>query len=155
MELGALVCLPNTKPLCEKCPLNSFCQSYHHQTMLNFPTKKKMNERKIEEKTILIFQYQNTYAIQKRPSKGLLASMYEFLWKSPKLTKEEVIQELKKEKIEVEAIEALGEAKQIFSHIKWHMIGYHIIVKKPFKKSLWVTKDELKIGVSNSVIVNQ
>lgn len=149
MELGALVCLSNGLPLCEKCPLSFCCQSYKSNSMLEYPVKKKNNERKIEEKTILIFEYQDKIAIQKRPDTGLLASLYEFISIEGKLNEKELENYLKKEQITFEKIIPLKEKKHIFSHLEWHMIGYHIICKKkPNKKLLWVSKNDLKENYS-------
>lgn len=143
MELGALVCLPNGFPKCEKCPLNFLCLSYQHGTMMNYPKKKKEKERKIEEKTILILEYNNKIAIQKRPNKGLLASLYEFYNIEGKYKAKDLPKKL--EELDILKILFLGEAKHIFSHIEWHMVGYHILCKTlPKKEFIWVTKEKLK-----------
>ncbi|MCI8394391.1 MAG: A/G-specific adenine glycosylase [Bacilli bacterium] len=142
MELGALICLPNGSPLCNKCPLSFLCQSYHHHTMQNFPTKTKEKERKIVEKTILIFEYKGKYGIQKRSDSGLLASMYEFYAIDQKLNLEEIINKLSLKKDE---IKILGSAKHIFSHLEWHMEGYLIKCKEaPNLSLMWATKEEIK-----------
>ena len=155
MELGALICLPNGTPLCESCPLSFLCKSYQHLTMLNYPNKKKIEKRKKEEKTILILEYQNKIAIQKRPETGLLASLYEFYQVEGKQTKKYIKEYLKKEKIDYIEIIPLKETKHIFSHLEWHMIGYHIICKKlPEKDLLWVTKEELKTKYSLPTAIN-
>ena len=143
MELGALVCLPNGLPLCEVCPLSFLCQSYKHQTMLDYPTKKKESKRKIEEKTIIILEHNGQYAIQKRPSKGLLASMYEFINLEGFFSEKELIKWLKEQKIVYEQIEDLGNAKHIFSHLEWHMKGFLIICKKNENMNfIWANKKE-------------
>ena len=145
MELGALICLPNGEPKCENCPLSFMCRSYKHQTMMEYPKKKKEAKRKIEEKTIMILEYENKIAILKRPEKGLLASLYEFYNLNEKHTRKSIIKELEKDKILYEKIKPLGNAKHIFSHIEWHMTGFLILCKKkPPKEFLWVTKEELQ-----------
>lgn len=145
MELGALVCLPNGEPKCNICPLAFCCQGYQHQTMLNFPVKKKLNKRTIEKRTILILEYQNTIAIQKRPSTGLLASLYEFFSLENQYEEEALKNKLAELGIEWSEIKELGIAKHIFSHKEWHMIGYYIKCnQKPSLKLTWVTKEELQ-----------
>ncbi len=149
MELGALICLPNGFPLCQSCPLSFICQSYKNQTMLQYPVKKKIEKRKREEKTILILEYKDKIAIQKRPDNGLLASLYEFESINEKLSLEELKKYLNQKKIKIMNIKQLKEAKHIFSHLEWHMVGYHIICKiLPEKEYLWVTKEELETKYS-------
>ena len=149
MELGALICLPNGFPLCQSCPLSFICQSYKNQTMLQYPVKKKIEKRKREEKTILILEYKDKIAIQKRPDNGLLASLYEFESINEKLSLEELKKYLNQKKIKIMNIKQLKEAKHIFSHLEWHMVGYHIICKDlPEKEYLWVTKEELETKYS-------
>lgn len=144
MELGALVCLPNGLPDCQKCPLSFLCQSYKHQSMLDYPKKKKEKPRKIEEKTILILEWNKKFALQKRPNKGLLASLYEFPNAIKKLSEKEVQAYLKKQNICFDKMKNMGSCKHVFSHLEWHMIGFHIICKeKPKQNLLWVTKEEL------------
>ena len=142
MELGALVCLPNGAPLCPKCPLQHFCEAFNNETILKYPVKDKPKARKIEEKTILILEYEKEFAILKRNDKGLLASLYEF----PNIDKEKSEVEIKEmfENIGAEFI-CLGTSKHVFSHIEWHMIGYYIKLKeKPNIEYTWVNKEEMK-----------
>ena len=41
MELGALVCVPNGAPLCEKCPLAHLCAARAAGTALELPAKQR------------------------------------------------------------------------------------------------------------------
>ena len=43
------------------------------------PVKTPKKKRKIEEKTVLLLEYQDKIAIRKRREDGLLASLYEFV----------------------------------------------------------------------------
>ena len=54
MELGALICLPNGRPLCESCPVRDLCQSCAAGTQLALPTRQKKPRRRKEEKTVLL-----------------------------------------------------------------------------------------------------
>ena len=128
MELGATVCLPNGKPLCEKCPVMHLCKAFHQDVVMKIPVKPAKKERRIEDKTILLIEYQNKYVLKKRASKGLLAG----LWELPSLEGKQSIlkleQSMKELGLTVQSVESMGDAKHIFSHIEWHMIGYHVIV---------------------------
>lgn len=138
MELGALVCLPNGMPHCEKCPLSKHCLAHIKKKQLEYPKKEKKITRKVQEKTVLLFIHENKVAIHKR-EEGLLEGLYEY----PNLEGFLTIDELKK-RYPSSLISPLKESSHIFSHIKWNMKGYQIIVKeKPEGPFLWVEKEEL------------
>lgn len=126
MDLGATVCLPNGMPLCEQCPLSVFCQAWKEKNMLNYPVKPKKKKRRIEKRTILLMEYQGRYLIQKRPDKGLLAGLWEFPSQEGFVTPEQLQSYLQESGTGQEEIRLLGQAKHIFSHVEWHMLGYEI-----------------------------
>lgn len=145
IELGALVCVPNGMPKCETCPIQSFCQSYQNHHVLDYPKKKKKEKRKIEEKTIIIFEYKNRIAIRKRANQGLLASLYEFYNLSGIYQEKDIYQILNFLNVSTNHVTFLGKAKHIFSHIEWHMNGYYVVCNnKPQEDLLWVTKKEFQ-----------
>lgn len=146
MELGAVICIPNGKPLCTQCPVAHLCKAFQEGIEMKIPVKTPKKSRKIEHKTILLFEYEKSeetsnkkhthrmlsyYAIQKRNKKGLLAG----LWQLPSLEGKKTIiqieeyinQMLKDQQSDFGImIEPLSEGKHIFSHIEWHMKGYRI-----------------------------
>jgi A/G-specific adenine glycosylase len=126
MELGATVCIPNGKPLCEKCPIMHLCNAYQQGIEMDIPVKTAKKPRKIEDKTILLMERNGEYAIHKRESKGLLAGLWEFPNIEGKLTASALEEMLNKQGLQNFTIENLGEGKHIFSHIEWHMVGYLI-----------------------------
>ena len=128
MELGATICLPNGMPKCEKCPWETICLAHREGRELEFPVKSAKKKRIIEEKTVLLIRDENKAALQKRPTKGLLAGMYEFPWLEGKLSKEEVLARVKEAGLSVLHIKPVGESKHIFTHKEWHMTGYAIRV---------------------------
>lgn len=141
MELGATVCIPNGKPLCEKCPIMHLCKAFHQGTQMLIPVKPEKKPRKIEEKTILLFEKNGEYAVRKRDNKGLLAGLWEFPNLEGKLTAQTVEQSLSKTGIintdgkENYTIKKIGEGKHIFSHVEWHMIGYYIHINEDLRVS--------------------
>lgn len=173
MELGAVICLPNGKPLCDQCPVMHLCTAYKEGTEMKIPVKPPKKARKIEDKTILLFEYTEIitdrdgkkrtdrlisyYAIQKRSNKGLLAG----LWQLPSvegkrtiLQLEEYLKEIiisKKSDFEI-VIEPLVEGKHIFSHIEWHMKGYRIKVI-PQKEA--VTFAEIKKQMNKIILLSK
>ncbi len=76
MELGALVCRTK-EPVCILCPLTGYCQVYKEGKQEIIPQTKKKVIKDIQA-VIAIIKKGNNYFIQKRPSKGLLADLWEF-----------------------------------------------------------------------------
>lgn len=128
IELGAIVCVPNGEPKCEVCPLAHLCKARELGIQSELPVKKKAKERRIEERTVLVFQDGETVAIRKRPKKGLLAGMYEFPNMEGHLSADEVVKYSKSIGLTPVRIKELGAAKHIFSHVEWHMTGYAVRV---------------------------
>lgn len=126
MELGALVCIPNGRPDCMKCPVMHLCRAFHEDKVLMLPVKPDKKARRKENRSILLIEYGDRYLIHKRPQKGLLAGLWEFPGLEGKLNTDEIIVRLKDLGYHDFTIEALGEARHIFTHIEWHMTGYRV-----------------------------
>ena len=148
IELGALVCVPNGEPKCTECPVAHLCEARKQGMIAEIPVKSKGKARKMEDKTVLIFKDGEKLAIQKRPSKGLLAGLYEFPNQEGHLTMEEVTAYSKKIGLMPVRIKKLEVAKHIFSHIEWHMSGYEIVVdeleKTNEKAFLFIHPEEIE-----------
>jgi len=76
MELGALVCR-NKEPLCLVCPLKNECRAYKKGLQEVIPTPKKKVITDVDV-AIALIEKEGFYFIQKRPSKGLFADLWEF-----------------------------------------------------------------------------
>ncbi len=76
MELGALVCRSRS-PQCLLCPVSAFCGAYAAGEQEIIPAPSKRAGRKIEA-VVAIIKRNGQYLIQKRPSSGLLADLWEF-----------------------------------------------------------------------------
>ncbi len=144
MELGATICIPNGLPRCNICPVASKCTAYQKGLLKDLPVKKKKINRKVIDKTVFLYQYEDTYAIQKRPDTGLLASMYEFPNLDCKFSIEELKEYLKENYIDWIDIIPLGTAIHIFTHLEWNMTGYKILLTEKQNEFIWATKEELK-----------
>lgn len=148
MELGAMVCIPNGEPRCGQCPWENLCLAHREGRETEFPVKSAKKPRTIEEKTVLIILDENRAALCKRPSKGLLAGMYEFPSISGKRTEEEVLSYLKDRGLSVLRIEPLRECRHIFTHKEWHMTGYFIRVDELSRQTdgeyIFAEKNEAK-----------
>lgn len=146
MELGATLCIPKGMPKCLQCPVNSFCKGYYQDMAQYLPRKSPKKKRKIEQKTIEVMQWEDKFALRKRPEEGLLSNLWEFPQREGHLSLEQCKKEMKKHNIEVRRIISLPPSKHIFSHIEWHMIGYHILLEECPKniELTWVTPEEIR-----------
>ena len=69
MELGAVVCVPNGAPDCGACPVSGLCLARLHGRTGEIPKKKPKQQRRIEEKTVLVVRDELHTVIQKRPAR--------------------------------------------------------------------------------------
>lgn len=98
MELGALVCRTK-EPLCTLCPVSKYCQAFKQGKQEIIPQPKKKIIKDIQA-VIAIIKKGDRYFIQKRPSKGLLADLWEFPGgkiKAGESKKQALVRELKEE----------------------------------------------------------
>jgi len=77
MELGAMVCTP-TKPDCESCPMAQVCEGYLHGDVHLYPVKKLKPKRQVVTRLTFVLRRGDQVFIQKRPSQGMLADLWEF-----------------------------------------------------------------------------
>lgn len=130
MDLGATICIPNGRPLCERCPVKEYCQGYKQDVCMLLPVKPSKKPRKIEDRTVVLMEYDNKLALHRRGKKGLLAGLWELPNMESRLTVEEIQQMLYDFGVQEFDLQLLGRAKHIFSHIEWNMLGYHVLIKK-------------------------
>ncbi len=129
MELGATVCIPRGQPRCGECPLAGQCLARLHGREEELPVKARPKARTVEERTVFIIRDTRRAAIRKRPQKGLLAGLYELPSVIGHLDRDEALKRVKDWGLSPLRITDAGEAKHIFSHIEWRMVGYLITVE--------------------------
>ncbi len=144
MELGATVCLPNGAPKCCTCPMAYQCVSYRNGTMEALPVRTPKKPRRMEQKTVLVLRCGDKIALQKRPSKGLLAGLWEFPWYADALAPQQVRERLQQDGFAVQEVLSLRPAKHVFTHIEWHMIGYFVELTAQKLPFAWVTPEQLR-----------
>ena len=148
IELGAIVCVPNGEPKCGECPVAHLCEARKQGTACEIPVKSKGKARMMEKRTVLLFKDGQRLAIQKRPSKGLLAGLYEFPNEPGHMTMKEVTEYSKSIGLMPIRVKKLDTAKHIFSHIEWHMTGYEVMVdeleKTNQKDFLFIHPEEIE-----------
>lgn len=150
MDIGATICLPNGKPLCDKCPLVPWCAAHEIGSEQSFPLKKEKKARKVEKRTVFILQYKDKVFLRKRNQKGVLRGLWEFPAVEEHLTMEETINRLESEflqpNLEIVKIEEFLPVKHIFSHLEWEMVSYWVVLQD--KPANQVAEQEIKYIVN-------
>ena len=143
MELGATICGPNRQPDCDHCPCREFCLGHQHGTAGQLPTKLPKKQRKTEDMTVFILSCDGKYAIQKRPSNGLLADLWQFPNLPGHLDTQGALTAAEQWGLHPRAIHRQVLRKHIFTHIQWQMLGYYLEVAEPAGDFVWMTADEI------------
>ena len=144
MELGATLCGPNWMPRCEECPCHKFCRGALTGTEEQFPVKSAKKPRKVEEKTVFILSCDGSFALEKRPDKGLLAGLWQFPNCSGKLSMESALQEVERMGLKPREVFRQVERRHIFTHIQWEMNGIYLEVAAPEGEYHWFTAEQVR-----------
>ncbi len=83
--------MPNGAPRCDVCPVAEICQARKQDTWRNLPVRSEKKKRKIVDKTVFILLTEDTVALHKRSTSGLLAGMWEFPNVDAKLDKQAAV----------------------------------------------------------------
>ena len=130
MELGATACLPNGAPKCGVCPLAGGCAAHREKKETEYPKKAKKAPRRVEKRTVLLLRDGARTALVKRPPKGLLAGLFEPPCLEGAQTAQEISALFAAAGLQPLRVAPLGEAKHIFTHIEWQMVGYEVILSE-------------------------
>ena len=144
MELGATVCGPNRKPDCGCCPCRDFCVAHNKGTAERLPVKNPKQQRRIEDKTVLILSCDGFYALEKRANEGLLAGLWQFPNLAEKLEMDDVLCRLEQYGLHVGDIYKTVERKHIFTHVQWHMRGVYAEVRNMTAQFQWMTERQIQ-----------
>lgn len=145
MDLGAMVCLPSGKPICGECPLSHACEAHRLGVEQELPVRTKKAERRVEKMTVYLLMRDGRVALRKRDEAGLLAGLWEF--PNTEGIKEDSAagEPLAKWNLTPLDWKKKITAKHIFTHVEWHMTGYHLTVKgEGLADFVWVDKEEIK-----------
>ena len=143
MELGATICGPNRKPDCGHCPCASICEAYKAGTAASLPVKSPKKEKRQEERTVFIFHCDGRYALEKRPARGLLASLWQFPNVPRHLKTPEALAAAEVMGLQPRDIRKEIHRKHIFTHIVWNMKGIYLDVTECSGSFQWFTEDEI------------
>ncbi|OES45069.1 A/G-specific adenine glycosylase [Domibacillus iocasae] len=151
MELGATICTP-TSPACLLCPVQNHCQAFEEGIQRELPVKtKKKSDKKIRMGAVVLEAPDGTVLIEKRPSSGLLAN----LWQFPNMELPTGINPRSALEAYVEAEYGLNACIQpekatdiihIFSHLTWEIDVYigTIDAKTEKERTKFVSKEDLE-----------
>jgi A/G-specific adenine glycosylase len=144
MELGETVCIPNGAPRCESCPVREFCQGYADGIAQELPVRNAKKERRIEKRTVLLLSCSGKYALNKRPPRGLLASLWEFPNMEGHMSEDCLRNYLSSVGLSTVTISPIGDAKHIFSHVEWQMIGYQVECSNEIDDFVWAEAERIR-----------
>ena len=136
MELGALVCLPNGAPKCEVCPLAAQCKGRAAGRAEQLPVKTAKPEKTLVPVTAALITGPQGVLLQRRPSKGLLAGLWEY--PNEEAPAWDLAAQLG---LEAADLTQVGQGKHIFTHIEWHMTAFQAQLPQDALPEDWVWAD--------------
>lgn len=114
MDLGATICTPK-KPSCTTCPMTALCKSANMEDAETYPRKTpKKKKPHFHGTAFVIKDPQGRIYLQKRPDKGLLASLWEVPnqnWRDATEIPTDIQAIIKKQKAS-----NTGQIKHVFTH---------------------------------------
>jgi len=121
MDLGATLCLPNGAPRCEVCPILSHCLAFAAGTTRELPVRSPKKSRQVERHTVFVLQHDDSFVVQKRPSRGLLASLYQLPNTPGHLDQEAITAWLTAFGARPVSDLAIYAREHVFTHIEWQL----------------------------------
>ena len=141
MELGATVCVPNGEPKCDLCPCREICQG--RESWQTLPVKLPKRAKKQEDRTVFVLHCGDRYAIEKRPSRGLLADLWQFPNVAGHLSADEAVAWAEERGLHPRNVEKSIDRNHIFTHIRWDLRGWFLEVDSMAGDYTWLTLDEI------------
>lgn len=144
MELGATVCLPNGGPKCDRCPAAAFCAAHLAGSWQRYPVRAEKKARRIEERTVFVFECEGCFALRKRKASGLLAGLWEFPNVEGRLEAQQALDRAAAWGLRPRGLEKQIERTHIFTHIQWDMRCFYISCAKQAEGFTWAASEELE-----------
>ena len=143
MELGATLCGPNREPQCHACPCKEFCLGAIRGTASALPVKTPKKPRTLQDRTVFILRCGDSYAVCKRPDKGLLAGLWQFPDVEGRLDLEQSLDAVRTMGMEPTNVLRQSEKIHVFTHVQWNMRGWYMDVDRQAPDLMWVSGAEL------------
>lgn len=148
MELGAMLCLPNTTPHCGECPLSACCLGYQQGTAQLLPTKQKKAPRRQEQWTVFLIACGTKIAVGQRLKTGLLSGMWELPNLPGQVTEAAAAHWLEESGFFVEELLPLAGYRHVFTHVEWEVSGFFVRVLETVEGFVWVDRQERMTRIS-------
>lgn len=176
MDLGATFCVPNGAPHCEECPVMHLCRAFHDGTVSEIPVKAAPKARRVEQRTVFVIECKGGIVLHKRPSRGLLAGLWEYPNVSGYVKRKEIAEVIREmlrlpetnpdgrpgqvsensgneasDDARITISGRLPDAKHIFTHIEWQMRVYKVKaegIKSLPEDYIVVTDEEMRANYS-------
>ncbi|HIS04137.1 MAG TPA: A/G-specific adenine glycosylase [Candidatus Pullichristensenella avicola] len=114
MDLGSGICAPRA-PKCERCPVSAFCAARAGGEAQSYPRLPPPIVKREVALTVVLAFWNGRVLVRRRPSKGLLAGLWEF----PSFSEGTLADALPGAR----ATGELSRAKHVFTHLVWNMRG--------------------------------
>ena len=147
MDIGSLICKPTTV-FCSLCPLETSCKGTSSYDPTQYPERQKRKKIPTKHYVSGYISEGKHILIQKRPSEGLLAGLWELpvVERNKKSDSISIFEKYTKESLgcKIEKINKIGTIKHTYSHYK---IKITLIECQPtninVKNSKWIKIDEI------------
>ena len=149
MDLGATICIPKT-PRCPSCPWQDGCLAYTQDRTQDLPRREKKAKRKIHNYTVLLLRYNKKVYVRRRPTKGLLAGLWEFPRLEGHLSAQAVQAQLADLGFAPDEPTYLGASTHLFTHLEWRMEAFMVTCHQApcLSEGQWVSRAVLNQDLS-------
>lgn len=142
MDLGADICIPK-HPRCAQCPVRAFCKAQAHGKEEELPIRTPKKPQEEWQALCGICVQEGKVLLHQRPSKGMLASMWEF----PMVLDKDMETGQKKlaTLLQGNLSQDLWRHTHVFTHRIWHMTAYEMEhFQVPEGNYQWFSVEEYK-----------
>ncbi len=129
MDLGAVVCLPNT-PRCPECPLRSRCASFLRGLQRSIPPRRAKKILPHRDVVAAVFRRPDgAFFLTRRPTGGLLGGLWAFPsgWRRAAETLEQALRRTLRRKLPARAViqRKVGAVSHAYSHYRITLHGFY------------------------------
>ena len=101
-------------------------------------------EKRQEHRTVFVLSCDGSFALEKRPSTGLLAGLWQFPNVSGDLTTAQALEQLERWGLVPREIYKEVRRKHIFTHIQWDMKAVYLEVAGEAGPFTWLTGEQIR-----------
>ena len=109
-----------------------------------FPVKEAKKARKTERKAVFLLRCGEKLALEKRPSRGLLAGLWQLPNVEGVLTETQAAAQAAQWGCEPHDLLSMRQKKHIFTHITWEMTGYELRCGREDPRFVWAAPEDLE-----------